>query len=205
MGKIDCDKFIELCKKAKEGEISLEEIFKDIKIKKYIPFEAKLATCALLDFLLKAASDGDKEIQIEIAYREYEFNKLGLLLSHYTDIDFVFIYQKKEEYDLIKELEIDEYIKKQVGRDYEEFSQIIDKTSGINTLPLIYIIKETFNSLPTALDLQKATEGLNKFSSEDIENLTFLTKMNDPVTANIAKMIKTNPEEFKQELEEKNV
>lgn len=168
--------------------------FQDIKIESYCPlFLKRTITRRIMDEI----SSLDLDNTVDVMYK-YELVKTKHIIGFYTNIDLLDL--TEEEYDLIMSSKSIVGLKQIT--DYSDFSSFVDKCSGIESYGIIEKINSFLATLPNGKDINEMTEVFNNIPEETIEKLSSIMKMNDPISAEVSKIIKLDAIEQMNKKEE---
>lgn len=168
--------------------------FQDIKIESYCPlFLKRTITRRIMDEI----SSLDLDSTVDVMYK-YELVKTKHIIGFYTNVDLLDL--TEEEYDLIMSSKSIVGLKQIT--DYSDFSSFVDKCSGIESYGIIEKINSFLATLPNGKDINEMTEAFNNIPEETIEKLSSIIKMNDPISAEVSKIIKLDAIEQMNKKEE---
>lgn len=216
-------KFFEDCKAIINKEKTLEETIEecDLTIANYIPFNVKMAIASLVNNIVtsKITNARTTEIQNYLkngynnydsvmfeAVNSYNIVKHIFIIGQYLNMSFAFTEQKSETLDLLIQSGVVDYIKSHtVNKDYDEFEKVIDDYTGLRYFGLAEMVASVFDDMPTQEKMIEVKKALDDLDKSKIEDLKGILEMNDPMTANVVKMLqKTTAEEIMQKDKGKN-
>lgn len=133
------------------------------------------------------------EFVSEMASIDLEFRKLFHCLLAYTNIDKDSIVEYPLDfstYDIFVESGLYDYIHSICERDYERFEKII--TQAISFESVIQVNMNVAQMEPEKMNeqIKEAQSFLNQLGSKDLESLSQIATLTDPLLCDVAKMLR---------------
>ena len=178
--------FIELCKEARYSAEKFQEIISEHVVKLAIPLQNKYTTGVILNSYLSLWQDEDPELftafQSEILMK-YEAAKFGFMLCDYLSIPFDEKIIEVDFYNICLENGLVDYIENYVRNDYERYSKLVDRITGIDNYAVVGVLEEVLSDLPNnqgIKDFNAAIKCLDKVDTERLDKLYSLVIANNP-------------------------
>lgn len=192
--KISLNELITFLKKCKGKEITNEAylVFIDnLDIKKYLPMETKMKL--LLNLVIHLTyTEG---FVSELAAIDVEVRKAFYCLLAYTNVDLETVEKTPltfEMYDLLIDSGLYDDIMKIAGKDYQRLENLIEQAFKFESMFQTYMNMGNIDYQDMKENLKTAQDFLNNFSSEDLEHFANIATINDPLIADLAKMVREN-------------
>ena len=189
--KINFEELVAFLKKYTKGEYS-EEAYKKLldklNIKPYLEIEAKaqLLITILLD--LKYSNN----FISEIATVDLEMKKLFKGLLAYTDVDTFFINYATiefETFDLFYKSGLVDDILKVCEKDYERLDKMIRQAVSFEGIVQANTLMAGIEPKEMDKAIKNATKFMKGFDNEALDKLAKIATLQDPLVAEIAKMV----------------
>lgn len=165
----------------------------NIKITKYLPIGRKYAIIDIFSTSFSyTISDmlQDKFSTFSDILMKYEMDKMFDILFRYIDIDFDVRYKNSEEYDLIMQSGLYDYILQYCGKDYNRICSELDVAVGIKDMSIIQLFNEKLSMVNIA-DTERMIEAIEGIDKNKIDKLLKIAEMNDPLTKDVVDAIRT--------------
>lgn len=190
--KITLKEVIGFLEKNKEGKISkqaYDNFIKRLNVRSYLPLETKAQILVKIIMGVVYAP----EFVSEMASIDLEFRKLFHCLLAYTDVDKDSIVEYPLDfstYDIFVESGLYDYIHSICERDYERFEKII--TQAISFESVIQVNMNVAQMEPEKMNeqIKEAQAFLNQLGSKDLESLSQIATLTDPLLCDVAKMLR---------------
>ena len=190
--KITLKEVVGFLEKNKEGKISkqaYDNFIKRLNVRSYLPLETKSQILVQIIMGVVYAP----EFVSEMASIDLEFRKLFHCLLAYTDIDKDSIVEYPLDfstYDIFVESGLYDYIHSICERDYERFEKII--TQAISFESVIQVNMNVAQMEPEKMNeqIKEAQAFLNQLGSKDLESLSQIATLTDPLLCDVAKMLR---------------
>lgn len=190
--KITLKEVVGFLEKNKEGKISkqaYDNFIKRLNVRSYLPLETKSQILVQIIMGVVYAP----EFVSEMASIDLEFRKLFHCLLAYTDIDRDSIIEYPLDfstYDIFVESGLYDYIHSICERDYERFEKII--TQAISFESVIQVNMNVAQMEPEKMNeqIKEAQAFLNQLGSKDLESLSQIATLTDPLLCDVAKMLR---------------
>lgn len=161
----------------------------NIDINKYISISKKYAIASVFsDRIFFNMTDLDIFNDIDNIFLQYEIEKIFIILSSYTNINIEDKNRNIQNYDLIMNSGLYDYIENNCRKDCNKLSEIIDKVSGINTLSIMQQFVMFIGKQPSVEDMEKIKDIINNEIDKDkLEILQTVQEYNNPMIKNAIK------------------
>lgn len=174
------------------GLISKESFYswldENIKVKSYLSIVVKYATISIFsekvtqeinDYLEKKEATG-------YIYMTYDINLVFELLFKYIDMVVISKNRTIENYDLVMQSGLYEYIISKCGKDYEDLVKKCDRASNIDTMGIIRELSNIFVNPPSVEDIEKIKDIINNdIDKEKLQILKAVEEYNNPTLKKI--------------------
>ena len=197
-----CDAFV----KNPEDEATVKaynNMFQNLEIRAYLPMQDKVVA------LVRMIIDSDKDIDIPETFftagLEIACCFDGLLSYANIEPEVNIDIKNYENYDLIYQSGLADYILKFCGKDYERLVRMMERTlSYQNLMELVQSIKEV--DVGSLSEVTEKIRGMkDEIDPEVIKNIADIARMNDPALNNLKDTIDNEAVDkaFKEKTEEK--
>lgn len=197
-----CDAFI----KNPEDEATVKaynNMFQSLEIRAYLPMQDKVIA------LVRMIIDSDKDIDVPETFftagLEIACCFDGLLSYANIEPEVNIDIKNYENYDLIYQSGLADYILKFCGKDYERLVRMMERTlSYQNLMELVQSIKEV--DVGSLSEVTEKIRGMkDEIDPEVIKNIADIARMNDPALKNLKDTIDNEAVDkaFKEKTEEK--
>ena len=190
--KITLSEVIKYLEKKKEGKVSetaQEAFMKRLNIKSFLPLERKSQILIRIVMGVVYAP----EFVSEMAAIDLEFRKLFYCLLAYTDVDVNSIDEYPLDfstYDIFIESGLYDTILSICQRDYERLEKLI--TEAISFESVMQVTMNVAQMEPDKMqeDLKEVKNFLNDMDSQDLQSLSQIATLTDPLVHDIAQLIR---------------
>lgn len=183
--------FLEKCKEKKITNDAYLVFIDNLDIKKYLPMETKMKL--LLNLVIHLTySDG---FVSELAAIDLEMRKAFCCLLAYTNVDLETVATTPitfDMYDLLIDSGLYDDIMNIAGKDYQRLENLIEQAFKFESMFQTYMNMGNINYQDMKENLKTAQDFMNGFSSEDLKHLADIATINDPLIAEVAKMVREN-------------
>lgn len=176
---------------SKSGLISKEDFFewvgKNIEINTYIPITKKYALIRIFSDKFSDMVNNDLENEDnDYIFLIYDINQVFVLLFAYTDMIILSQNRTIDNYDLIMESGLFDYIMKFCEKDYKLLIEKCDKVTGINDLNILKQFVSSIGNQPTVEDMKKIRDIINnEIDSDKLEIIKAVQEYNNPALKKI--------------------
>lgn len=186
------------------GLVSKDDFYswldENIKVKQYLSIANKYAIISMFsDKVNQEINDYlDKNNATGYIYMTYDINMMFELLFKYIDMVVLSKNRTIENYDLVMQSGLYDYIISKCGKDYDDLVKKCDRASNIDTMGIIREISNMFVNPPSVEDIEKIKDIINNdIDKEKLEVLKAIEEYNNPTLKKIVDNIskETNSKE----------
>lgn len=174
------------------GLISKEDFYswldENIKVKSYLSIATKYAIISMFsDKVTEEISEYlNKKEATGYIYMTYDINVVFELLFKYVDIIVLSKNRTIENYDLVMQSGLYDYITSKCGKDYDDLVKKCDRASNIETMGIIRELSNIFVNPPSIEDIEKIKDIINNdIDKEKLEILKAIEEYNNPTLKKI--------------------
>ena len=182
-------KFLEKYIKKETSEEAFNLFIDKLNIKSYLPLEKK--SQLLVSIVMNLVyTDG---FVSEMAAVDLELRKLFRCLLAYTDIDMnsVDIYPIDfATYDIFIESGLYDYILSICEKDYKRLEKLLEQALSFESVMQTSMNLAHINPEEMSRQIKEGEKFMNGFTSQDLEHLSNIATLTDPLVHDIAKLIR---------------
>lgn len=200
--KIEFNKVLTKCKevisKKKTKDSFYKWLDKNVEVDTYITFDVKCGWLNIFNEIIIQIKDSP----IELAAQTEMFNTLFVLFT-YTNIDYSLTYINSENYDIVKQSGLYNYIYDKVFEDYETWVKMShNMVVYSNVSALNYVQNVDFNTDLNQMS-KDTVEAFNSLDVNKLNNVMEIMSDNDPALNKIKDTIYDSSVELIQQSQEK--
>ena len=175
----------------KNGLISKEDFIKwldeNVVVKPYIGIAEKYAiiTTFVSDYNIEINNNNKYMEDIKYIFIMYEINQLFSLLFKYIDVYVLAKDRLCENYDLVFESGLYDYLIDKCGKDYKDLVFRCDRVSGIANINIVETLTTTFTKAPSVEDIEKVQNIFNSMDTDKLEIIKAIQEYNNPYIVEI--------------------
>ena len=182
-------KFLEKYLKKETSNEAFDLFIQKLNIKSYLPLERK--SQILISIIMNVVyTEG---FVSELATIDLELRKLFRCLLAYTDMDMNSVDAYPIDfstYDIFIESGLYDYILSICEKDYKRLEALLTQALSFESVMQVSMNMAQMNPEQMALDMKEAKKFMDGFSSQDLEHLSNIATLTDPLVHDIAKMIR---------------
>lgn len=182
-------KFLEKYKKKETTEEAYKLFIKKLNIKSYLPLEQK--SQILISMVMNLVyTEG---FVSEMAAVDLELRKLFRCLLAYTDMDMnsVDIYPIDfATYDIFIESGLYDYILSICEKDYKRLEKLLEQALSFESVMQTSMNLAHVNPEEMSRQIKEGEKFMSRFTSQDLEHLSNIATLTDPLVHDIAKLIR---------------
>lgn len=174
------------------GLISKESFYswldENIKVKSYLSIATKYAIISMFsDRLNQDISDYlEKKEATGYIYMMYDINIMFELLFKYIEVIVLSKNRTIENYDLVMQSGLYDYIVDKCGSDYKNLVEKCDRASNIETMGIIRELSNIFVNPPSVEDMEKIKDIINNdIDKKKLQILKAVEEYNNPTLKKI--------------------
>ena len=174
------------------GLISKEDFYswldENIKVKSYLSIATKYAIISMFSDRLNQDISGylEKKEATGYIYMMYDINIMFELLFKYIEIIVLSKNRTIENYDLVMQSGLYDYIVDKCGNDYKNLVEKCDRASNIETMGIIRELSNIFVNPPSIEDMEKIKDIINNdIDKEKLQVLKAVEEYNNPTLKKI--------------------
>lgn len=190
--KLTLKEIVGFLEKNKEGKVSkqaYDNFIKRLNVRSYLPLETKAKILVKIIMGVVYAP----EFVSEMASIDLEFRKLFHCLLAYTDMDSDSILEYPLDfstYDIFIESGLYDYIYSICERDYKRFEKIITQAISFESVMQVNMNIAQMDPDKMGKQIEEAHAFLNQLGSKDLESLSNIATLTDPLLCDVAKMLR---------------
>lgn len=174
------------------GLISKEQLTswldENVKVKKYISLSTKYAIISVfVNNINTIVDDINIEEDLDYLYMTYDINLMFGLLFQYIDIPVISKYRSIENYDLVMESGLYDYLMDKCEKDYRVMVEKCDRLTGINNLSITRELSNIFGNPPSVEDIERIKDLIN--NEIDVEKLNIIKAIEEYNNPTLKKII----------------
>lgn len=169
-----------LIQKIKDGTFNTS----DIIIRNYIPFAEKFSMIKNLgNNINKKINEliNNEDFGYDYIFMEYELNKYFMLFNKYTSIIIKNDDMTLENYDILMSSGVFDYIYNICQKDYEDFSNLCDRVTGIDNLSITRQLSNLLTTDTVSKNLRSIKRSIDNISKEKLNTLKEIHEFNNPL------------------------
>ena len=174
------------------GLISKEDFYswldENIKVKSYLSIATKYAIISMFSDRLNQDISYylEKKEATGYIYMMYDINIMFELLFKYIEIIVLSKNRTIENYDLVMQSGLYDYIVDKCGNDYKNLVEKCDRASNIETMGIIRELSNIFVNPPSVEDMEKIKDIINNdIDKEKLQVLKAVEEYNNPTLKKI--------------------
>lgn len=180
------------------GLLPRDEFFKwlnaNIEVKQYLPIVNKYGV--IRRFSEKFQEDMDEYMNredkpgLDFLYLMYDINLMFNVMFQYIEMIVYSDQRTLNNYDLVMQSGLYDYIMHKCSRDYAEIKQKCDRLSGIDDLNIVATFTEILGNQLKVEDIREMKEMVDGIDTEKLEILKVVQMLNNPLIAGAVETIR---------------